>query len=168
MMLPIPPADPADFLWFLPLTVPIALWVAWSDMKYMKIPNIAVLSLAAVWAAAGWLAVPTSLWLWGFALMGIVLVVGFVVSSLGLVGAGDAKFAAAMAPFFTGADIKLVMMLFASCLLAAFASHRAAGAVPAIRGATADWVSFGHKKFPMGVALAGTLIFHPFAALLLP
>lgn len=167
-MLPIPPADPADFLWFLPATVPIALWVAWSDMKHMKIPNQAVLALAAVWAAAGWLAVPLQAWFWGFALMGIVLAAGFLVSSLGLVGAGDAKFAAAMAPFFTGADIRLVMMLFAACLLSAFASHRLAGALPAVRGATAGWVSFGHKKFPMGLALAGTLIFHPFAAQLMP
>jgi prepilin peptidase CpaA len=167
-MLPIPPANPADFLWFLLATVPIAIWVSWSDMKHMKIPNKAVLSLAAVWAATGWLAVPLDIWLWGFALMGIVLVVGFVVSSLGLVGAGDAKFAAAMAPFFTGADIRLVMMLFAACLLAAFTSHRLAAAVPAVGRATADWVSFGHKKFPMGLALAGTLIFHPFAAQLMP
>lgn len=167
-MLPIPAANPADLLWFLPATLPIALWVSWSDMKFMKIPNKAVLSLAAVWAAVGWLALPLEIWLWGFALMGIVLVVGFVVSSVGLVGAGDAKFAAAMAPFFTGADIRLVMMLFAACLLAAFTSHRLAGAVPAVRGATADWVSFGHKKFPMGLALAGTLIFHPFAAQLMP
>lgn len=167
-MLPVPPSDPADFLWFLPLTVPIALWVAWSDMKYMKIPNRAVMALAAVWAGAGWLIVPLPVWLWGFALMAIVLVIGFVVASLGLVGAGDAKFAAAMAAFFTGADIRLVMMLFAACLLAAFTSHRLAGAVPAVRGATADWVSFGHKKFPMGLALAGTLIFYPLAAQLLP
>ncbi len=40
-------------LWFLPFVLPIALWVAWSDMKFMKIPNKAVLALVAVFAVVG-------------------------------------------------------------------------------------------------------------------
>ena len=51
-------------------------------MKFMKIPNKAVLALAAVWPLLGWLAVPTwTAWLWGFALMAIVLVAGFLLNT---------------------------------------------------------------------------------------
>ena len=40
-------------LWFLPFAIPIAIWVAWSDMKFMKIPNMAVLALLAVFLGVG-------------------------------------------------------------------------------------------------------------------
>lgn len=39
-------------LWFLPFALPIAVWVAWSDMKFMRIPNKAVLALTAVFLVA--------------------------------------------------------------------------------------------------------------------
>lgn len=153
-------------LWFLPFVIPIGLWVAWSDMKFMKIPNKAVMALFGVWVAVGWLAVPFDQWLWGFALAALVLAVGFVLNALRLVGAGDAKFAAAMAPFFVQGDIRDILALFAACLLGAFVAHRIARAIPAFRSRTADWLSWTHAKFPMGLALSGTIIFYFLAALL--
>jgi len=92
--------------------LPIAIWAAGSDMKRMKIPNKAVLALAAVWPLVGWLAVATwTAWFWGFALMGIVLVAGYLVYTTGTFGAGDAKYAAAMAPMFVGANIGTLLMI---------------------------------------------------------
>ena len=32
-------------LWFLPAVVAIGIWVAWSDMKFMRIPNKAVMAM---------------------------------------------------------------------------------------------------------------------------
>lgn len=151
----------------LPFVLPIAIWVAWSDMKFMKIPNKAVLTLLAVWVLVGWIAVPFSLYLWGFALAAILLVIGFVANAGGLVGAGDAKFAAAMAPFFVGGDLRMILSLFAACLVGAFATHRLVRALPPVRRATADWVSWTHVKFPMGLALSGLIVFY-FLAPLLP
>lgn len=153
-------------LLFLPFIVPIGIWVSWSDMKFMKIPNKAVMALFAVWVAVGWLAVPFDQWLWGFALAAIVLAVGFIANALNLLGAGDAKFAAAMAPFFVQGDIRTLLALFAACLLGAFAMHRIVRAIPAFRSRTADWASWTHSKFPMGVALSGMIIFYFVAALL--
>ncbi len=151
--------------------LPIGIWVAWSDMKSMKIPNKAVLALLAGFVLAGLALVllqllPPMAFLWALALGAFVLVAGFLGNAAGLFGAGDAKFAAAMAPFFVGADLRFVLGLFAACLLAAFASHRLAGRIPAFRMATADWQSWTHKDFPMGLALSGTLIFYLLAALL--
>ncbi|MCB6179660.1 prepilin peptidase [Rhodobacter sp. Har01] len=150
----------------LPLVIPIALWVAWSDMKVMKIPNKAVLAMAAVWPLVGWLAVPLNLWLWGFAIMAIVLLAGFVGNAAGLFGAGDAKFAAAMSPVFVGGDVRLILALYAACSLAAFAAHRGLKHVPAFRRATPDWKSWDSPKFPMGLALSGMVLFYLLAAFL--
>jgi prepilin peptidase CpaA len=151
----------SNILWFLPFTLPIAIWVAWSDMKFMKIPNKAVIALAAVYLIMGLAVFPLETYAWGWALGAIVLLVGFLASNMQMLGAGDAKFAAAMAPFFVTADLRMVLALFAACLVAAFACHRLMRAIPTVRRATPDWISWTHRKFPMGLALAGTLVFYP-------
>ena len=106
-------------VWFLPPVLAIGVWVSWSDMKFMKIPNTAVLTLAACYLLIGPIALPFDLYLWGWALGVMTLVGGFVTSALRLVGAGDAKFAAAMAPFFVGSSVSFVFILFGGCLLGA-------------------------------------------------
>jgi prepilin peptidase CpaA len=151
-------------LWLLIPILPIAIWVGWSDMKSMKIPNRAVMAMAGVWVLFGWLCHDWRAWAWGFALLGIVLVIGFLMSNFRMLGAGDAKFAAAMAPFFTGGDTTLVLIIVTTCLLGAVVLHRILRAIPAVRSATPDWVSWTHHKFPAGLALAGMVVIYHLAA----
>ena len=158
--------SPYTALIFLPFCFAVVIWVSWSDMKFMKIPNKAGLALLILWLVLGLILVPFKLWLWGWALAACVLVAGFILNAGGAVGAGDAKFAAAMAPIFIHADIRFVLGLYAACLLGAFAAHRLARLIPPFRAATQDWQSWTHKDFPMGLALSGTLIFYLLAALL--
>ena len=129
--------SPVAALIFLPFCFAIAIWVSWSDMKFMKIPNKAGLAMLILWLVLGLVLVPFKLWLWGWALAAAVLVAGFVLNAGGAVGAGDAKFAAAMAPMFIHADIRFVLGLYAACLLGAFAAHRLARLIPPFRTATA-------------------------------
>ena len=111
------------------------------------------------------IALPVDEYLWRLLQLVVVLVIGFVLNAAGLVGGGDAKYAAAMAPFFARQDGILVLQLFAAMLLGAFVAHRLAKRIPAIRRATAGWKSWdAGRDFPMGLALSGTLI----AYLLLP
>jgi prepilin peptidase CpaA len=145
-------------LWFLPFVTPIALWVMWSDMATMRIPNKAVLALTLVFAVVGLVALPFEDWAWRWAHLGVVLLIGFILSAAGLLGAGDAKFAAAMAPFVAVQDLGLFLPLFAAILLAAFAAHRTVRALPALRGMTPDWASWQSKQFPMGLALGAGLV----------
>lgn len=154
-------------LWFLAPVLAIGIWVAWSDMKFMKIPNTAVLALAAAFIVIGPVALGFQLYLWGLALGLVTLLAGFLASSARLVGAGDAKFAAAMAPYFAGSSPAMVFTLFAGCLLAAFAAHRLMRLIPAFRAATPDWLSWTHHKFPMGLALSGTICFYFLLGLLI-
>jgi prepilin peptidase CpaA len=153
-----------EALWFLPFVLPICLWVAWSDLRAMRIPNVAVLTLAGVFLVIGLVLVlglgawTFETYLWRLAVLAIVLVIGFVITSLGMVGAGDAKFAAAMAPFIAPGDGLFFLMLFALVLIGSWIAHRAAGRVQLVRRATAGWTSWDQGKlFPMGVALAGAL-----------
>lgn len=149
-----------EAIWFLPFVIPIAIWVAVSDMKSMKIPNKAVLALTAVFAVIGLVVLPLPDYGIRWLQLAIVLVIGFVLTMLGTMGAGDAKFLAAMAPFIAYHDWRVFFAILCVCLLGAFAVHRTARAIPAIRAATPDWVSWTHKKFPMGLALAGALVLH--------
>lgn len=150
----------ASAIWFLPFVLPIAVWVAWSDMARMKIPNLAVLALLVVFAVVGLIALPLDVYSWRWVNLVVILAVGFIANMLGLMGAGDAKFAAAMAPFILRDDFVLFMYLFAATLLAGFTIHRIARRIGPIRRRTEDWESWTRKDFPMGLCLAGALVFY--------
>ena len=145
-------------LWLLPFAAPIALWAAWNDMKFMKIPNTSVLLLTLAFTLVGVIALPFDEYLWRWLQLVIILVIGFLMSVGGLIGAGDAKFAAAMAPYFAMQDGLTVAFLFAGIILVSFAAHRVARMTPAIREATPNWESWTRGDFPMGLALGGLLI----------
>lgn len=150
-----------EAMWFLPLALPICIWVALSDLRQMRIPNVAVLALTGVFLVTGLFALPMDAYLWRLAALGIVLLAGFVITSLGLVGAGDSKFAAAMAPFVAPGDYLFFLALFSLVLIGSWITHRSAGRVPAVRRATSHWSSWEQGKlFPMGVALAGALVIY--------
>lgn len=147
--------------WFLPFVLPICLYVSWTDLRDMRITNYSVLALFAVFAVGGLFLLPLEVYGWRMLALALVLVAGFVITSLGIVGAGDAKFAAAMAPFVAQGDGLFFVTLFAMVLIGSWITHRSAGRIPAVRRATPDWVSWERGKlFPMGVALSGALVIY--------
>ncbi|MFG6562333.1 prepilin peptidase [Sulfitobacter sp. 1A15299] len=144
-------------LWFLPFVLPICLYVAFTDMKQMRITNQAVLALAAIFVLLGLFLLPFDTYLWRLLSLVVVLMVGIVLNAAGVMGAGDAKFAAAAAPYIAWGDLRLLMMLFMATLLAAAATHRGVKYTP-LRRLAPDWQSWQEtKKFPMGLALGTTL-----------
>src|SRR6056297_848216 len=135
-------------LWFLPFVVPICAWVALSDMRSMKIPNIAVLALLATFVLVGLWVLPLPEYAWRFSHLAVLLVVGMLANAIGVMGAGDAEFIAAASPFVVLGDAAFLCLLFAAMLIAAFATRRS----------TPDWASWQMtKKFPVGLALGPTL-----------
>lgn len=145
-------------LWFLPLALPICVWVAISDMRSMKIPNKAVIALFAAFTLTGFFALGWPEFPWRYLHLVVVLIIGFALNMAGLIGAGDAKFAAVMAPFVALSDLTFFMVLFAAVMLLSFAFHRLLRALPMVRAATPEWASWTSKKFPMGLALSAALI----------
>lgn len=147
-------------LWFLPFIAPISLWVAWSDMKWMKIHNKAVLTLIGIYLVIGLIALPLQTWAWGWANFAAVLGVGFVLTSVGLLGAGDAKFAAAMAPFIALGDLSLFLPLLGVVILVSFAAHRILRRTPVALRKLPEWESWHRREFPLGLALGPALLFY--------
>lgn len=142
---------------FLPFVLPICFYVAWSDMRAMRIPNQAVLLLVAVFVAVGLVAVPLAEYPYRLLQVIVVLLIGMVLNAGGLIGAGDAKFAAAAAPFIPVADLRFLLTIFAATLLAAWVTHRLAKHSP-VRRMVPNWESWDQGwDFPMGLALGGTL-----------
>ena len=154
-LLPAPAA-----LWLLLAAAPVAIWAAMTDLREMRIPNRAVYALVAAFAVIGVLALPLEVWLWRWAHLGVVLVVGFLMNMLRLMGAGDAKFAAAMAPFVALGDVAAFALILAAVLLATFIAQRLARAMPVARRLAPGWASWERREFPMGVALGPALIIY--------
>lgn len=159
--------EPSDAMILLVPVLPIAIWAALSDMKRMKIPNASVLAMAAVWPLLGWYVSPTlTVWAWGFALMAIVFVAGFLLYLTGTFGAGDAKFAAAMAGIFVGGNIAEILLIIFLCMVGALIVHRLLRSIPLVRNATPDWESWTKRRyFPFGLALSAIVIVYLLAAI---
>ena len=84
---------PEQALWLLIPSIPICLYVTYTDLSEMRIPNTMVLALLAVFAIFGFMALPLDEYLWRYSHFAVVLAIGFVLSSFVGIGAGDAKFA---------------------------------------------------------------------------
>lgn len=142
---------------FLPLVLPICAWVIWSDLSTMRIRNKSVVALVLVYVAVGPFLFPLQTYLWQLGAGLAVLVLGIVLNAGGVLGAGDAKFAAAAAPYIAADDAGFVIRLFAATLLGAVATHRLARGTRLQRLAPGweSWVS--GRKFPMGLTLGATL-----------
>lgn len=143
--------------WFFLASLPVCFWVILSDLRAMRIPNLSVLALVAVFLAVGVMVLPLSVLLAQLLNLVVVLVLGIVLNAAGAFGAGDAKFAAAAAPFVMLADVGFVLMLLAMTLLAGFLTHRIAARTP-LRDLAPGWESWQRKKdFPMGLSLGSAL-----------
>lgn len=144
-------------LWFLPFVLPACYYAAFTDLREMRITNQTVVLLAAIFLLLGPFVLPLPAYALRILQMAIVLAVGIGLNAGGAVGAGDAKFAAAAAPFVAPGDVRLLIALFAATLLAGFATHRLAKHT-ALRRIAPEWESWQReKKFPMGLSLGGTL-----------
>lgn len=144
-------------LWFAPFVIPICIWAAVSDLRFMRIRNKAVYALVAIFLVIGLFVLPFPEYLWRLSHLVIILFLGILMNAAGMIGAGDAKFAAGAAPFIAFGDIRMLMALFAACLIAGYITHSLVKISP-LRNLAPDWESW-HRKwdYPMGLSLGPTL-----------
>lgn len=151
---------------FLPLALIVCGWIIWSDLSRMKIPNKAVLVLLAGYAILGLLVLDMETYLWRWSHFAVVLAIGFAMNMANMLGAGDAKFAAAIAPYIALADGFLVLSIFMFMILFGFAIHRMLRNISSLRERTPNWESWTRKDYPMGFSISLTfLTYLTFAAL---
>lgn len=157
-----------EALWYLPFVLPICLYVAYTDLRDMKIKNGAVVALAGLFLVLGLITLPLPEYGMRIVQMLAVLVVGIILNAAGAVGAGDAKFVAAVSPFIPGADLAIVLMVFCATLLAAFTTHKLAKFSP-LRRVTPHWQSWDRGwDFPMGLALGPGFVLYLVLAITQP
>lgn len=143
----------------LPPAIIIGIWVAWSDMKFMRIPNTACLALFVSFMALGFLIFDLGEYGIRIAQGFVVLIAGFFATSIGLVGGGDSKYAAALAPFVALSDIFPFIFIVGIISFISIALHKLVGITPGLKGYIKDWDSWNaHGMFPFGITLAGSLV----------
>lgn len=145
-------------LLFLPLAIPVSVWVMWSDMSRMKIPNKAVMVLLIGFAVLGLIALDLNEYLWRWSHFAVVLIAGFLMNMARMLGAGDAKFAAAVAPFIAFQDTFLVLTIFAVMIVLGFTAHRIMRRSKRLRELTPDWESWSRRDYPMGLSICLTFL----------
>lgn len=150
----------ASALWFLPAVTPIAIYIAWNDMRSMKITNASVLALIFVYAVVGPFAFGLEVYAWQWLHLPVTLAVCMSLWALRLMGGGDAKIIAAMSPIFMVGDLALIIQLFAACLLGALAVH-SLFRFTALKNIAPEWKSWtAGRYFPKGLPLSMTLLFY--------
>jgi len=141
----------------------IGIWVAWSDMKFMRIPNTACLALFASFLVLGFLIFDLNEYGIRVAQGLIVLIGGFFATSIGLVGGGDSKYAAALAPFIALSDIFPFIFIVGIISIISIGLHKLVGITPGVKSYIKDWDSWDvHGMFPFGITLAGSLVVYLF------
>lgn len=143
---------------FLPLALPVSAWIMWSDMARMKIPNKAVMTLLIGFAILGVVALDLTEYLWRWSHFAIILVIGFLMNAARMLGAGDAKLAAVIAPFVALQDTFLVLTIFAAMIVLGFTAHRILRRIKPLREMFPDWESWSRRDYPMGLSICLTFL----------
>ncbi len=150
--------------WFLPAVIPLAIYISWYDMRSMKITNNSLIALVLAYALLGPFAFGFEMYLWQWLHLPVVLVVCMALWALRVMGGGDAKMIAAMSPMFVAADLRLILLLFAACLIGALAAHSLFRFTP-LKNVVPEWKSWtAGRYFPKGFPLSMTLLFYLLAA----
>lgn len=86
-----------------------------------------------------------------------MLAIGIFLTTAGLMGGGDSKLLAAGAPLVSLTHVTEFFFALAFMSLAAVATHRILGKIPAFKTLVGDWKSWNVKgNFPFGVPIATT------------
>ncbi len=151
---------------FLAVATPFALWSALSDLKYMKIPNILVLLMTGAFLISGVILLPFDVFLWRLFGGFVVLAIGFTLFSLGGIGGGDAKFAAAMVLFIDHTHTSSFLFELSMFALLGVILHKVIGKLGFMKPITDNWESWRiektskKKNFPLGLGMSAALIFY--------
>lgn len=142
------------------LTLPICLWTVWTDVTDAKIKNVAVLALVAVFVVAAPFLMPLGEFAWRWTHMGVALALGFALFATVGIGAGDAKFMAAAAPFVALGDLSTIALIYCAFSVALVLAMALARRSARLRTAAPGWIWLedgNRRHLPLGVGLAPTL-----------
>ncbi len=142
--------------------LPLMGLAAWYDLKHLRIPNGLALAVLAVFLVTGLWGLPLETYLWRLGAGVAVLAAGFALFAAGLIGGGDAKMAAALAPFVAAEDVAALLLVYAVVTLALLVVLRLA--MQLSRHRQTGWRAVDQyarpareRVFPMGLIFAITI-----------
>ena len=140
---------------------PLMIYVMWSDLKSLRIPNWAVLAVLGVYVVTGLWGLPLETFLWRLGYAAAFLVVGFTIFALagGKVGAGDMKLIAVLIPFVSASDVLFVLFVYTVVTLVGLAIHRFVRV--RLRGRKTGWLAIDQAiYYPVGLVLGLTTLIY--------
>ena len=154
---------------FLIITFPFCIYATWTDLKFLKIPNIVPLGLLLIFILVGPLVLPFGEYglrlLYGL----IALCISLVLFSIRIAPGGDLKFTTALIPYVATTElISFAMFVSLAAFMAVF-THLVFGWVGLAPKDWASWQGGGWKRrFPVGYALSGGILTYLAAHLIQP
>ena len=139
------------------LIAPLLIYAAYSDLRYMRIPDFISIALVALFTVTILIQVPLDIGA-RIAVATGIFVIGYTGFSFRLIGGGDVKFLSALALFVPRSELTVFANLFSvSLLVGVFLICVAQRS----RLANVGWKSFSARgRFPMGlsIAMAGLML----------
>ena len=144
---------------FLVVTLPFCIFAAWSDLKFLKIPNIVPVSMVLIFIVVGPFVLPFTEYKLSLLYGLIALLLSLVVFAAKIVPAGDLKYTTAIIPYVNTGELLNFVMFLSLCSLLAVLIHSIVGRLGLGPASWASWQESGRKRrFPFGFALSGALI----------
>jgi prepilin peptidase CpaA len=154
---------------FLLLTFPFCIYATWTDLKFLKIPNIVPVSMLLVFLITGPLVLPLPEYGLSLLYAFIALCISLVVFAAGLVPGGDLKYTCAILPFVDTGELISFALFVSLCSILAVITHLLFGWVGLAPKDWASWQKGGWKRrFPVGFALSGGLLTYLAAHIIQP
>lgn len=154
---------------FLVVVFPFCIYATWSDLKFLKIPNILSMSLVVAFIIVGPFVLPFSeYWLsllYGF----IALLISIAIFAVRLIPGGDLKFTTALIPFVDTHELVSFAMFVSLSAIMAVLTHTLFGWLKLAPTSWASWQGGGwRRRFPVGFALSGGILIYLAAHLIQP
>ncbi len=145
--------------------VPLMVLTALQDLKDLKISNYLVLAVIVTFLVTGFWGLPLETFGWRLLQGVVVLILGFIVFQFGVIGGGDAKMAAALAPFVVLQDITTVLLVyvvvtFAMLLVLRLIMHYRRHAPTGWKAIDQQTQPLAERVFPMGLVFGVTIVIY--------
>ncbi|MEL6264273.1 MAG: prepilin peptidase [Pseudomonadota bacterium] len=148
--------------------VPLLVYVMWSDMKTMRIPNMASLLIFLVFIPTGLMGLPIEVFGWRLLHTAIAFAIAFGLFQIagGRVGGGDLKLVIALTPYVPGVYLGVILVTWSAVTLVSLAAFY--GLRLALAGRETGYVALertpppGHRfpYFPAGVSIGISFILY--------
>ena len=138
---------------------PLMVYVMWSDLKSLRIPNWVVLAVLGIFVVTGLWGLPLETFLWRLVHGAVAIAIGFGIFAVarGKVGAGDMKLIAVLVPFVAGAHALWVLLIYTVVTFVGLLIHRLIRAY--LRGRETGWLALDQKiYYPVGLVLGITIL----------